>query len=175
MLRVAVFYERSQPKETYPTVTREGKTTSITIALGIKLAAIMLVFAGITTAAFASPGIRTSMHLATSRQQEGFTELYFTTPGTLPKHFVPNQVHNIPFTIHNLEGRTTTYPYAVYLNDIQIGSQHSVTLANQDMISLPETIPISSQEARVNITIKLLNTNQSIHHWTEKDNSGAPQ
>lgn len=46
---------------------------------------------------------------------ETFTELYFENPSALPHEIAVDEPFSFAFTIHNLEGATTTYPYQVYL------------------------------------------------------------
>jgi hypothetical protein len=48
-------------------------------------------------------------------ENTAFTELYFENPSSLPQHITANQPLSFAFTIHNVEGITTTYPYSAYL------------------------------------------------------------
>lgn len=46
---------------------------------------------------------------------ERLTEVFFTDYQGIPVSIAAGQTVRIPFTIHNLEGATTTYPYRAYL------------------------------------------------------------
>jgi hypothetical protein len=76
-------------------------------------------------------------------EPERFTELYFTDPAAIPTSTVAGQTMSFAFTIQNLEGVTTTYPYTSYFEDATGGT---TSLAN-GIISLPDnasaSIPVS--------------------------------
>src|SRR5579862_8331355 len=48
-------------------------------------------------------------------QPETFTELYFNNSTNLPSYVKQNQQIKFAFTVHNLEYKTYTYPYEIYL------------------------------------------------------------
>jgi hypothetical protein len=74
---------------------------------------------------------------------ERFTELYFTDPASLPTSTTSGETLSFSFTINNLEGATTAYPYVVYFQTPTGGS----IVLRRDTISLADnastTIPIS--------------------------------
>ncbi len=59
------------------------------------------------------PGVRRQIAESTSHQPVPFTELYFTDPGTLPKHLLSGGPNVFRFTIANHEDKTVTYAYVV--------------------------------------------------------------
>lgn len=62
---------------------------------------------------------------------ETFTELYFDDYSKLPTKSVVGEAINFSFTVHNLEGKTTTYPYSVYF---EYPSGQKVTLKTGQLI-----------------------------------------
>jgi hypothetical protein len=132
---------------------------------------LLLLVIGVVTicgALYAVPSVNRAIVQATTKQPEPFTELYITNPSQLNKTFKPNTKQTIEFTIQNHEGQTTTYPYAVYLDQTKLASG-TVTLAPNEKSAISETILLKSTKSRAKITITLLSTNQSIHYWTEKE------
>jgi uncharacterized membrane protein len=64
---------------------------------------------------------------------EQFTELYFTDPSAIPTSLQADQAISFQFTIHNLEGATTTYPYEAYFQD----NSGNITILASNTVSLP--------------------------------------
>jgi len=73
-------------------------------------------------------------------ESQTFTELYFDNSLALPKTAVPGQPISFSFSIHNVEGVTTSYPYAVYFlypDGTQFSfTSGSVTLADNASTSI---------------------------------------
>ena len=87
---------------------------------------------------------------------ERFTELYFQNSALLPKQVVNGQSISFSFTIHNAEGVTTVYPYAVYFEttDGQRATFAGNTITIDDGAS--KTIVISHTFATSNIKGKVI-------------------
>lgn len=98
-------------------------------------------------------------------QPERFTELYFD-PTSLPDQIISYQPLLFSFTVHNLEGATTTYPYKVYL-EYPTGKQitfanGSITLANgaEATTNIKHIFYFSNKKLKV--VVKLTAIDQSI-------------
>lgn len=99
-------------------------------------------------------------------QPEQFTELYFDNASLLPKEIVNNALSPFSFTVHNMEGVTTSYPYNVsflYSSGRRvIVASSTIMLANNasTTISVPRTYHQSNDKGRV--VVELTSLNQSI-------------
>ncbi len=99
-------------------------------------------------------------------QNEAFTELYFNDYAALPKNTVAGQPVAFSFTIHNVEGVTTTYPYNVYFaypnGAKDVFASTSITLASDasSSITIYHTFATSNLEGQV--VVDLSNLNQTI-------------
>lgn len=98
---------------------------------------------------------------------ETYTELYFEDHTSLPKKTTAGEVTTFSFTIHNMEGVTTTYPYEVYFEYPLSGekvlfAKDSVTLQKGEY----ETISVShtwlSSRLQGKVVVKLLELDQHI-------------
>ncbi len=110
--------------------------------------------------------------LATTRQPQHLTELFFEEPAKLPGSAPPGQTVPITFVIRNHELQNMQYPYqvtftnesdeeAVLLSDtVGIGEGLSYTVTRD--------IVVPSGEGRGEVGVQLLNKNQSIHFWLER-------
>lgn len=119
------------------------------------------------------PSVRTSWAEATTVQPETFTELFFENHLNLPSVIKPNQPYYFEFTIHNMENKTMTYPYEVYL---QYGSlkmpisHNTVTLKDNDYETIQEGFSINDPIFKSEIVVNLTNKNQQIDFWIQSTN-----
>jgi hypothetical protein len=105
-------------------------------------------------------------HLKLIPEPERFTELYFENASSLPQQTVAGKPIIFSFTVHNLEGATTTYPYRVYF---QYPDGHQ-TLFRQATLTLVDTafatINIShtflGSDERGMVVVELTSLDQSI-------------
>lgn len=103
-------------------------------------------------------------------QPEHFSELYFTSPDTLPTTYLPGRSQHVFFTVHNMEYRTTNYPYQI-IQTSQDGQQLEVlasgtfTLAQNQSHTQQLTITPIDLGTRSKITVELINQPQSISYW----------
>ena len=111
---------------------------------GMKLTILLLV--ALLCVIFVAYKYRTSIYgemnaLKLVPESERFTELYFTNPAAIPTSTLVGQTMSFAFTIQNLEGVTTTYPYTSYFEDPTGGTislAHGiVTLADNASTSIP--------------------------------------
>jgi uncharacterized membrane protein len=134
--------------------------------LGAAAAAFVIGTAVVAVAT--SPDVRHALVLATSRQPEPFTQLYFTG-GEPPGHtYTPGVVQRVPFTIVNHEGRAVEYSYAIYANGRQVAAPTTRTVDDGAQFSTSQPFQITDQGSRVDIEVRLLGIGESIHYWVTK-------
>jgi hypothetical protein len=97
---------------------------------------------------------------------ERFTELYFNNASSLPRQTVRGQQDSFSFTIHNVEGATTTYPYSVYfqyaLGYKVIFASSTVTLAPDESTTTAISHVFSQSNETGKVVVELTSLNQSI-------------
>ncbi len=135
---------------------------------------VVVIMSLLSVGAAAFPTVKHAFVLATTHQPERLTELYFPADQTLPATYTPGKSYIVAFAIHNMEYRTTTYPYKATLqwgNSTQVLKTGSVTLANsqEETIDVPVVAPASG--ARVEVAVSLTRLNQSIHFWLTRVNN----
>lgn len=117
------------------------------------------------------PYYKHELRLATTHQPERLTELYFPDSQSLPSTYMPREKLTVRFAIHNLEYRTTAYPFQIILGTptrTLTAYHRTVTLkqGQTTIVSAPITVPMSASRLAVNVL--LTNKNQAIHFWLEK-------
>lgn len=98
---------------------------------------------------------------------ETYTELYFEDHTALPKKTTAGQITTFSFTIHNMEGVTTTYPYEVYFKYTQLGwkvlfEEGSVTLDPGESTTITTSHMWRSSELQGKVVVELLGFDQYI-------------
>ncbi|HSW81073.1 MAG TPA: hypothetical protein VLG40_01635 [Candidatus Saccharimonas sp.] len=110
--------------------------------------------------------------LATTRQPERLTELFFADPTHIPSKVVEDQQLTVSFVIHNLEAQNKTYPYKITFTDTHGAVtpliDGSVTLANTAARTVTKQITVPSGDGRGEISVELPTKQQSIHFWVER-------
>lgn len=118
----------------------------------------------------AIPDIRHQLILATTRQPETFTELFFENPLALPQKITHGKKYQFSFTIHNLESKDMTYPYVVYLSRDGVKTiidQKTLTLHHDESKTISESIgPL--KVIRKQIIVELTTNHQIISFWMDK-------
>ena len=115
--------------------------------------------------------------LATTRQPEPFTELYFADAEHLPRQAVPDQTVVPNFILHNREGHSMPYQYELRVDSDTAATPATaygtVIVANGDTqtIAAPVAVPTFTNHATLTITIKP--TNQQIRYRIERAGDGA--
>lgn len=125
-------------------------------------------FGLIALAIYTIPSVGKAFSLATSRQVEPFTELYFTSPDRIEKSFERGSTQTIRFSVRNLEGKSMSYPYTISLDGTVI-KRGTIQAAFDQTVRVSELAPINTNKTRAKLTVTLTSTNQSIHYWTEKE------
>ncbi len=97
---------------------------------------------------------------------ETFTELYFNNQTALPNRVVPGTAIAFSFTIHNLEGVTTTYPYTVYFvqtnGDQFVFANGNVTLSDTTSTSIAISQYFPSPGVTGTVVVNLTGRSQKI-------------
>lgn len=116
--------------------------------------------------------VRHELTLATTRQPEPLTELYFADAEALPGSLTTGE-QDLPvsFVIHNLEAKTVDYTYRVTFSD---GTQTvaapdgSFTLQDGQSQSITQNIKVPAGTARGEVSVQILNKSQKLHFWLER-------
>lgn len=98
---------------------------------------------------------------------ERLTELYLNDSLKLPKTINKGDVVPFSFAVHNLEGKTTTYPYVIYIQSSDGSTipidRSSVTLADQTSTTIRESYTFKTASTSAEVFIELTGRNQSLH------------
>lgn len=119
-----------------------------------------------TTKTKPAQGLKNSVKLATSRQPERLTELYFTDYQSIVKEATDNKPYTISFTIVNHEVQQTVYPYRVLL--VSNGATTTIhegklTLEDTKSKDIPFDVTFDKPDTTYQVVIKLLSVNQEIN------------
>jgi hypothetical protein len=107
-------------------------------------------------------------------QPEHLTELYFTSPNTLPTTYTPTIPEHFAFTTHNLEYKTIKYGYKVFVTNadnqiLDTSSTGSFVLQQGQYRNTPVTVSLADLNQRVKVVVELTNTNESIDYWVNEE------
>jgi uncharacterized membrane protein len=98
---------------------------------------------------------------------ERFTELYFDDHINLPKEISKGQEISFSFTIHNLEGQTTEYPYIIYFKSLdgQVVNidESTVTLKDGEYRPIEGIYKSEMDDNSGTIVVDLKGKNQQLH------------
>jgi hypothetical protein len=140
------------------------------IKIGLLLLAVCFII-GIYQFVNHVPRVKEAVVLATTVKPETFTELYFEDHLSLPSKITYNRENKFKFTIHNLENKDMNYPYEVYI-DVNGGKQvidkKSIFIKNNESKTIDEDFTLVLTIERVEVTVNLINKNQQIDFWMEK-------
>ncbi len=143
-----------------------AKRTRILLVLSAYLVLVPVIIFGRHSQA--ATNVQNAVTNATSHQPEKLTELYFTKPQSIPATYQPGQVIPASFSVHNLETTDMDYQYVVSING-EVSSLHSVHVKNGAVEAVQESVKLPDNANRVEVEVKLLTKNQSIHFWLEKE------
>lgn len=134
--------------------------------------------------AWSLPGVKKTITLATTRQPETFTELYFEDHTHLPKEFVQptpstkrtraaaislnQKTYTFSFTIHNLENKDMSYHINVFKqteNDNTALEQKDIVVKNNESKTIQETFILADQHPKIKFVVDLTNKKQQIAFW----------
>lgn len=110
--------------------------------------------------------------LATTRQPERLTELFFADPTHIPTNVTQGQPLNVSFVVHNLESQTMSYPYTITFTDAQgvttpLGDG-TTTLPDSAAQNITKQVTVPVGDGRGEITVQLPTKKQSIHFWVQR-------
>jgi len=94
---------------------------------------------------------------------EAYTELYFNNTESLPTSTIAGKPTVFSFTIHNVEGTSTIYPYAVYFQPangaqlVLVSSTVSLADGASTTIEIAHTFQTSNIDGRVVVDLSSLN------------------
>jgi len=139
------------------------------IATGLLILGVFSLF-GLYKLAVRIPSVKRAIVLATTRQPERFTELYFEDHTNLPKTITRWKQYDITFTVHNVEYQEMDYTYEVYLqrdNQKIVIDTGSFRVKDNEFKQVKVNLgPLKN--LRSQIIVELINKNQPIHFWMEK-------
>jgi hypothetical protein len=103
-------------------------------------------------------------------QPESLTELYFTSPLSLPTHYRAGSAQPVAFTVHNLENQTERYNYAIVASTAsgappQLLNSGSFVLEQGAYQHIADTVLLGPLGRRVKVSVTLINQNEAIHYW----------
>jgi hypothetical protein len=148
-----------------------ARKTTIRPLISIVLALIVL---GGILYAFHTPLNNELVALKLVPIPQKFTELYVANYTSLPTQVYPGLMVPISFSIHNVEGKETTYPYVIYTVSTD-GSTTTVatattTIANNGVwtVSIPYTFITAATSTE--FFIDLPDQNQDLHFKLPRTN-----
>lgn len=104
---------------------------------------------------------------------QAFTELAFNNVYNLPSTIPANNQIYFSFWVHNVEGRTYTYPYTVSLktgSKTTILTNSSLTLLSNARTSISEHVTVPNSSSRLQVEVTLTSLRQSIDFWLQGSN-----
>ena len=97
-----------------------------------------------------------------------YTELYFNHNVNLPTTLTADPI-SFSFSIHNVEGSRTVYPYTIVAKPVtgtaRTLSTSSVTLASNAVATISKKLTLPQTNTDVEILVLLPNQQQEIHLW----------
>ena len=150
-----------------PTTNPSFWTRSVVFTVGLLASVILAV------ALFRSAGVSAQLSAwKLMPAPERYTELFFNQSLTLPTTLaeLKGRPVTFSFSIHNLEGQVTEYPYmVVYTNDHGASTEvalGSVVLEDGAVKRIAQTITLpAGATAKSEISVVLPSQDQSIHFW----------
>lgn len=110
--------------------------------------------------------------LATTRQPERLTELFFADPSKIPSAVADGQSVLVSFIVHNLEAHDMTYVYKITFTDangaVTTLVTDSVAIKNTQSHTVSQLVILPVGTGRGEINVQLPDKNQSIHFWVER-------
>lgn len=133
------------------------------LILGLTIT-IIVISTGV--AVFTLPTVDRTLALATTRQPEPFTELFFNDNANLPVRTTAGNTITVSYSIINHEGQTTIYHPTVKLIEnghATLLSQSTIILSDRDQRSLPIVFSIAKNQTTYQLDVTLPERNLTIH------------
>lgn len=102
---------------------------------------------------------------------ERFTELYFENHANLPKKMAKGETISFSFTIHNVEGSDTEYPYAVYFKNsygITKVDKNTVLVKDNEYKTITKSYTFRSGSTEEILYVELIDQKQELHFSLSK-------
>ena len=139
------------------------KHTQRTTAIMVALYVFIVLLAAVSTMLISSRGnLLDAVKLASSHQQENFTELYFLKPSQLPQYSPTGKTMTIEFHIQNVSNISKTYKYNEVLqspNSIR-KTFGTISVPADSGKSIPYSYSIPVPNEKVEITISIPSDNE---------------
>jgi hypothetical protein len=135
--------------------------------LVISLVSGLFVVTGITWA-IEQPSVQAQMsQWKLVPEPEHFTELFLNSYDTLPVQVTPGKRVPFSFSIHNREGKTTTYAYSVYVltaggTRIAIADS-AVSLADDYAVTISKSYTFGTSVKPVTVYVELPDVGEKLH------------
>ena len=107
-----------------------------------------------------------ALTLATTRQPEHFTELYFSDPESLPKEVEADEPSKFTYRVTNREGRTVTYTTRVILVEngrLKVIQRTTVTLLDGQSKDVVVPFTATTSGHSLELIVELIDQDMSIH------------
>lgn len=141
----------------------DNRRSAIVALLGVVAFAVCLAV---------SPGLRQAMVLATTKQPERYTELFFSDPRTLAKTFSAGSPVTVAFSLRNHEGRPRSYTYSVAVDGRRVRTGRTPLVADSAEVTESETVRIDTTAGQAEVEVVIPETQQRIHFWTRREGGG---
>ena len=102
-----------------------------------------------------------------------FTELAFNDVNSLPSTISSSNQVKFSFMIHNVGGKTVSYPFVITLengNEYKTLESGKVILDSNGIVNIPENLSVQSTSQRQEVVITLTSLKQSIDFWLKGSN-----
>lgn len=131
---------------------------------------IVASFFGLYQYALTVPAAAQFIRLATVRNPETLTELYFENHTKLPSYVELDREYPYAFTIRNLELKDMNYRYRIYID--QEGKKLPITSGNVSIKdgeskTIKQNLLQHNAKDRVKVVIELTDLNQQIDFWIQ--------
>ena len=148
-------------------MTTPNKTILLKLLL---LIFIIISFVGIYQYALTIPSAARFIRLATVRNPETLTELYFENHLKLPSYVELDTDYPYAFTIRNLEHKNMNYRYQIYVDQegkkLPIASGN-VSIKDGESKTIKQNLLQHNAKGRVKVVVELIDLNQQIDFWIQ--------
>lgn len=142
-----------------------------TVFVKVTTLLLLILFSiGLYILANSDPYWHKQIQLATVRNPETLTELYFENHTQLPNFVELDRDYSYAFTIHNLEGKDLRYPYKIYIDtgekQLPLASG-SAFIKDGGSKTIQQTLLQHTQKGRVKVVVLLPDQHQQIDFWIQ--------
>ncbi len=136
----------------------------------LRLAGAILIICVLMTVVLTLPAGRQAVVLATTKQPEPFTELYFSNPNNLPKLITARVAARFSYEVVNHEAQTENYQADVTM--VENGRSRSLgnaefSLADEQSVTETVVFAAASAHETIELIVALPSQNETIHFWSQ--------